>query len=92
MVTQNNKQTSVATGGKVFVGDVVSDKMQKTVVVKIMRTLKHPLYDKVIRQYKKYSVHDEHSVAKIGDTVEIQECRPLSKNKHMTLVRVISKA
>ena len=92
MVTQKNKETKVATGGRVLVGDVVSDKMQKTVVVKVARTLKHPLYDKVVRKYKKYSVHDEQSTAKIGDTVEIKECRPMSKNKHMTLVRVLSKA
>jgi len=92
MITQKNKQVSNATGGRVLVGDVVSDKMQKTVVVKVARTLKHPLYDKVVRKYKKYSVHDEQSTAKIGDTVEIKECRPMSKNKHMTLVRVLSKA
>jgi small subunit ribosomal protein S17 len=75
---------------RVLVGEVVSDKMEKTIVVKVERTFKHPQYGKVIRRSKKYKVHDEENVAKIGDKVEIAECRPLSKTKHMALSRVIS--
>ena len=89
MVMKKAIEKKIATGGRVLVGEVVSDKMQKTVVVKVMRILKHPVYGKVIRQHKKYSVHDEQNTAKIGNTVEIKECRPLSKNKHMTLVRIL---
>lgn len=74
-----------------LVGEVVSDKMDKTFVVKVSRTLKHPLYGKVVTKFKKYKVHDEDNVAKIGDMVEVVECRPLSKTKHMILNRVIAK-
>lgn len=89
MVTEKNIQSG-KTGVRVIMGEVVSDKMEKTVVVKVTSTLKHPVYGKVIRRYKKFSVHDENGLAKIGDSVEIAECRPLSKTKHMTLVRVLS--
>lgn len=75
---------------RVLVGQVVSDKMEKTIVVEVERTFKHAQYGKVIRRSKKYKVHDEENVAKIGDKVEITECRPLSKTKHMVLSRVIS--
>ncbi|MBM3892953.1 30S ribosomal protein S17 [Candidatus Dependentiae bacterium] len=90
MVTEKNTVKNDKTGGRVLVGEVVSDKMEKTVIVKIVRTLKHPIYGKIIRRYSKFKVHDEHSVAKLGDQVEVTECRPLSKTKHMTLVRVLS--
>tara|TARA_B100001971_G_C18154319_1_gene517608 strand:- start:475 stop:696 length:222 start_codon:yes stop_codon:yes gene_type:complete len=63
-------------------GVVVSDKMDKTIIVKIERKIKHPLYKKFIRRTKKYAAHDEANVAKIGDIVRIRECRPLSKRKH----------
>lgn len=75
--------------GKVLVGEVVSDKMDKTITVKVTRTFAHPLYGKTVRSFKKYKAHDEAEVAKIGDMVEIMECRPLSKTKHMVLNRVI---
>lgn len=74
---------------KVLQGEVVSDKMDKTITVKVTRTFAHPLYGKIIRRFKKYKAHDEAEVAKIGDLVEIMECRPLSKTKHMVLGRVI---
>jgi small subunit ribosomal protein S17 len=90
MVTEKNTLKNDKTGGRILVGEVVSDKMEKTVVVKIVRTLKHPIYGKIIRRYSKFKVHDENSVAKLGDQVEVTECRPLSKTKHMTLVRVLS--
>lgn len=74
---------------KVLVGEVISDKMDKTITVKVTRTFAHPLYGKTVRHFKKYKAHDEAQVAKIGDLVEITECRPLSKTKHMVLSRII---
>ena len=73
-------------------GKVVSDKMEKSFVVAIERKVKHPLYGKFIRRTTKLHVHDENNEAKVGDTVEISECRPLSKTKSWTLVRVVEKA
>lgn len=72
-------------------GEVVSDKMDKTIVVSVTRTFRHPLYGKIVRHSKKYKVHDEQNTAKVGDTVEFTECRPLSKTKHMMLDRIIAK-
>tara|TARA_A100001037_G_C14562969_1_gene376795 strand:+ start:204 stop:467 length:264 start_codon:yes stop_codon:yes gene_type:complete len=74
-----------------FVGEVVSDKMDKTVVAKVVRRFKHPLFGKVLRQDKRYKVHDPEGIAKMGDTIEFYEGRPLSKTKHMYLSRVITK-
>ena len=73
-------------------GKVVSDKMEKSFVVAIERKVKHPLYGKFIRRTTKLHVHDENNEAKLGDVVEIRECRPLSKTKSWTLVRVVEKA
>ena len=67
---------------RIMRGVVVSDKMDKTVVVKVERKIKHPLYKKFIRRTKKYAAHDETNTAKIGDIVRIRESRPLSKRKH----------
>ena len=67
-------------------GVVVSDKMQKTVVVSVERRVMHPVYKKIIRRSKRYSAHDEENRCKTGDTVTIRECRPLSKNKHWEVV------
>ena len=66
---------------KHLVGVVVSDKMDKTVMVEISRTTRHRLYGKVLRRTKKYMAHDENNVCKAGDLVRIRECRPLSKRK-----------
>lgn len=73
-------------------GKVVSDKMDKSFVIAIERTVKHPLYGKFIRRTTKLHVHDENNDAKLGDVVEIKECRPVSKTKSWTLVRVVEKA
>lgn len=73
-------------------GRVVSDKMEKSCVVAIERKVKHPLYGKFIRRTTKLHVHDENNEAKFGDVVEVRECRPLSKTKSHTLVRVVEKA
>lgn len=91
MAVQKIDQTEQARGGFTLVGEVVSDKMEKTIVVKIVRSLRHPFYGKIIRRHKKFKVHDEQNSAKIGDVVEIKECRPLSKEKHMALVRILPK-
>ncbi len=66
---------------RVLQGVVVSDKMEKTVVVKVERRIMHPLYKKFIRRTKKYAAHDESNALKIGDIAKIRECRPLSKRK-----------
>ena len=73
-------------------GKVISDKMDKSFVVAIERTVKHPLYGKFIRRTTKLHVHDENNEAKLGDVVEIKECRPVSKTKAHTLFRVVEKA
>lgn len=73
-------------------GEVVSDKMHKTIVVRVERIFQHPHLGKVIRRFKKFKAHDENNNAKVGDWVEIIECRPLSKTKHMTLQKVVRKA
>lgn len=74
------------------VGIVVSDKMDKTIVVQIVRKAKHPLYGKTVKITKKYKAHDEENVAKIGDKVLIAETRPLSKDKTWRLVEVVEAA
>jgi len=66
---------------RVMQGVVVSDKMDKTVTVKVERRVMHPLYKKFIRRSKKYSAHDENNACKVGNVVSIRECKPISKNK-----------
>lgn len=77
---------------RALTGRVVSDKMDKTVSVMIERHVKHPLYGKIIRRSKKYLAHDEVNQAKIGDTVEIKESRPISKSKAWVVTRVLQVA
>ena len=72
---------------RILQGVVVSDKQDKTVVVRVERRLMHPIYKKFIRRSKKYAAHDEGNTAKIGDVVRIRECRPISKNKTWELVK-----
>ncbi len=81
----------ITSKGRLFVGEVISDKMDKTIVVKVSRTFKFPLLNKIVTRAKKYKVHDEREEANVGDTVEFRECRPISKTKHMILNRVLSK-
>lgn len=73
-------------------GKVVSDKMDKTIVVAVETIKRHPLYKKTVKVTKKYKAHDENNEAKIGDTVVIMETRPLSKDKNWRLVEVTEKA
>ena len=75
---------------RVLQGVVVSDKMDKTVTVLVERRVMHPLYKKFIRKSKKYHAHDETNQVKIGDTVQIEECRPLSKTKAWRVVTAAS--
>ncbi len=77
---------------RTLVGVVVSNKMTKTIVVKVERRIKHPVYGKYVKRTKKYHVHDEDNTCTIGDTVQIKECRPLSKTKSWTLDKVIEQA
>jgi small subunit ribosomal protein S17 len=73
-------------------GIVVSDKMAKTIVVRVDRTVLHQKYQKRYISSRRYKVHDEKQVAKVGDVVEFTECRPLSKDKRWRLVEVLKKA
>ena len=87
-MTEQVKETSKRT----LVGEVVSDKMDKSVTVLIKRQMKHPLYGKIIERSKKYHAHDESNQVKAGDVVEIQEGRPISKTKSWTVTRVLQAA
>lgn len=75
---------------RTMIGKVVSDKMDKTIVVMIERTVKHPKYGKIMKRRTKLHAHDENQVCQIGNTVKIRESRPLSKTKSWVLVEVIS--
>lgn len=77
---------------RTLVGKVVSDKMDKTVTVLIERHVHHPLYNKIIVRSNKYHAHDEANQAKEGDTVEIQESRPISKTKAWKVTRIVKEA
>lgn len=77
---------------KVRVGRVVSDRMDKTVVVRVERTFRHPLYGKVLKRTKRFKTHDPKNECKVGDKIEIVEARPFSKNKSWRVVKVLEKA
>ncbi|CAJ1004482.1 MULTISPECIES: 30S ribosomal protein S17 [Bacillales] len=77
---------------RTMVGRVVSDKMDKTIVVLVETYKKHPLYGKRVKYSKKFKAHDENNTAKVGDIVEIMETRPLSKDKRFRLVRIVEEA
>lgn len=77
---------------KTRVGKVVSDKMDKTIVVAVVDSVKHPLYNKIVKTTYKLKAHDENNEAGIGDTVLVMETRPLSKDKRWRLVNIIEKA
>ena len=97
-MAENEKQSAgAAVAGerkrrKTVRGRVVSDKMQKSVVVTIERLVKHPLYGKRIKRTSRYTAHDENNECKEGDLVEIMETRPLSKTKRWRVLRVIERA
>ena len=78
--------------GRTVVGKVVSNKMDKTIVVQIERKVKHPLYEKYLRRFTKLKAHDDKNACNIGDVVMIKQSRPLSKTKHWVLVEVVEQA
>jgi small subunit ribosomal protein S17 len=85
--TESNRGTR-----KERVGEVISNKMTKTIVVRVERRFPHPQYKKVVTAYSKFYAHDEKAAAKLGDTVRIEETRPLSKLKRWRLVSVVDKS
>ncbi len=88
----NETTAKESSKGRFLTGRVVSDKMNKTVTVVIERTVKHPLYGKVINHSKKYHAHDENNDYHPGDLVVIEECRPLAKTKTWVVTKLIEKA
>jgi len=86
------EQVQKTTGNREFVGIVTSDKMAKTITVLVSTKKLHPLYKKYVSRSKKYKAHDETNDAHTGDTVRIQECRPVSKDKCWRLVEVVARA
>ena len=84
--------TPVQTRRKTKVGRVVSDKMDKTIVVSVERLARHRLYKRVVRLTTRFKAHDEANEARVGDTVEIEESRPLSATKRWRLIRVVTRA
>ena len=90
---ETTTQAEIARGHrKERVGEVISDKMAKTIVVRVERRFPHPRFKKVVTAYKKLYAHDEKREAKVGDRVRIQETRPLSRTKRWRLVRILRKA
>jgi len=89
---QENVQAVSRNARKTRVGVVVSDKMEKTVVVSIERRVQHPVYGKMIRRTKRLKAHDERNDAKAGDSVRIMETRPLSKDKRWRVVEIVERA
>ncbi len=75
-----------------MVGVVVSNKMEKTVVVSVERLVKHPMYQKYVRRQTKYAAHDETNICQIGDKVQITESRPLSRSKRWRVSKIVQKA
>ena len=92
MAEMTNEQTTERNARKSRTGLVVSDKMDKTVVVAIQRRVPHPIYGKMITRTKRLKAHDEENSAKVGDTVRIVETRPLSKDKRWRLVEIVDRA
>jgi small subunit ribosomal protein S17 len=85
-------EEAVKKNRKTRVGRVVSDKMDKTVVVAIERLVAHPLYKRRIRRTKRIKAHDEHNACRVGDTVRVEETRPLSKEKRWRVVEILSRS
>ena len=77
---------------KTRVGVVVSDKMDKTIVVAVYNNVRHPLYNKIVKETYKLKAHDENNECKVGDTVKVMETRPLSKDKRWRLVEIVERA
>ena len=86
-----SEQNTARTQRKERTGEVISDKMAKTIIVRVERRFRHPQFKKVVTSYKKVVAHDEKGEAKIGDRVRIEETRPLSKTKRWRLVEVVER-
>jgi small subunit ribosomal protein S17 len=84
--------TIVTEKRKILSGEVVSDKMNKTVVVRVERRYRHPVFKKIIRKHDRYKVHDGNNECTAGDKINIVECRPLSKDKRWRLLEIVKKA
>ena len=87
----DNKKT-IERRKKVLFGTVVSARMEKSAVVKVQRTIQHPLYKRTMKQTKKYKIHDEANECRVGDRIRLIECRPISKDKCWRLLDVVQKA
>jgi small subunit ribosomal protein S17 len=92
MAEEVNQEVVVRNFRKVRIGTVVSNKMEKSIVVEVRRKMRHPKYGKFILRTKKIIAHDEKNECNIGDTVKIMETRPLSKRKNWRLVEIVEKA
>ncbi|MFO7286518.1 MAG: 30S ribosomal protein S17 [Gammaproteobacteria bacterium] len=95
MSAAESTEQPTANGGKTrrkVIGRVVSDKMNKSVTVAVERLVRHPIYGKYIRRTTKIMAHDEENSARIGDTVAISECRPISKRKSWRVVEIVARA
>jgi small subunit ribosomal protein S17 len=93
MAEKSNDAPATPRGGrKTLVGKVVSDKMEKTAVVAVENLVRHPLYGKIVRRTNRFKAHNENNDAREGDTVEITETRPLSREKRWRISRVIERA
>lgn len=77
---------------KVLQGIVVSDKMEKTAVVKVERLVQHPLYKKRLKKSKKYKIHDAENICQTGDRIKLIECKPISRHKRWRLLEIVEKA
>jgi small subunit ribosomal protein S17 len=91
-MAEETKNLEARGNRKERVGEVVSNKMAKTIVVRVERRFPHPQFKKIVTAYKKFYAHDEKAEAKVGDTVRIEETRPLSKLKRWKLVEVVERA
>jgi small subunit ribosomal protein S17 len=91
-MTAETQKPAAAKSAKTLTGTVVSSKMNKTISVAVERLIKHPTYGKYVRRTTKLLAHDENNECREGDTVAIAECRPLSRHKAWTLVRVVERA
>jgi small subunit ribosomal protein S17 len=89
MMTEQSVQRNTR---KTKVGVVVSDKMDKTCVIKVERVLRHPLYQRIVRKSEKIKVHDENNECRVGDRIKVMETRPLSRDKRWRLMEIVEKA
>ena len=92
MVTEGGVRVAERGRRKTLIGVVVSDKMEKTVVVAVERLVPHPLYGRRVRRTKRYKAHNEGNLARMGDRVQLMETRPLSRDKRWRVVSILQKA